>query len=524
MRRIAVNRWVCLFAIVCLSIIPRSCFSATSQPKISVIVFVDQWASPEKMLDELSKQRCAQDLELILIDFGYSNCSSIFSNSSFKLRSRCFTMRSDYNKSLTLNAIIANCHGEYIFTLVGGDTLNPEILQEYLNAFENDPNLDMIYADVCVRYDGYTPIEDASNWYRVNKPEYVRNLLYYDLPGRQCIWRKNLVTRFGQFDTSYNYLHMLEFWNRCANNGAQYKKIDTLSGICFLPYGCTWRNFNSHEEHDQYTQESERLYQTYCANWKKPTKSCPDKKSFVIITASYNNKDWYKRNLNSLFNQNYDNYRIIYIDDASPDGTGHLVQSYMQECHQEDRMTLIRNETRQGAVANIYKAGHMCQPEEIILIVDGDDWLVHDGVLNRLNEIYQDPNVWATYGQFLWFPYSLEGFAYETPSYIIEQNNFRGTAWNVTHLRTYYAAVYQKIKKEDLMYGDRFYPMTGDLAVTYPVMEMCGTHSAFVPDVIYIYNSENSINDNKVNIELQGQCGHDILCRPPYQPLESLFA
>ena len=34
----------------------------------------------------------------------------------------------------------------------------------------------------------------------------------------------------------------------------------------------------------------------------------------------------YKRNLDSIFMQNYTNYKVIYIDDNSPDGTGQFVQ------------------------------------------------------------------------------------------------------------------------------------------------------------------------------------------------------
>lgn len=45
---------------------------------------------------------------------------------------------------------------------------------------------------------------------------------------------------------------------------------------------------------------------------------------FCIVTPSYNNVNskLYLRNLDSLFMQNYDNYHIVYIDDASPDKTG----------------------------------------------------------------------------------------------------------------------------------------------------------------------------------------------------------
>ncbi len=47
---------------------------------------------------------------------------------------------------------------------------------------------------------------------------------------------------------------------------------------------------------------------------------------FVIVIPSNNNKDWYQKNLDSVFNQRYLNYRVIYIDDGSTDNTGTLVE------------------------------------------------------------------------------------------------------------------------------------------------------------------------------------------------------
>ena len=67
----------------------------------------------------------------------------------------------------------------------------------------------------------------------------------------------------------------------------------------------------------------------------------------VITIASYNNKDWYKKNLDSVFSQNYQNYRIIYTDDCSLDGTGDLVAEYVREKGQENRVILIENRKNQ---------------------------------------------------------------------------------------------------------------------------------------------------------------------------------
>lgn len=47
-----------------------------------------------------------------------------------------------------------------------------------------------------------------------------------------------------------------------------------------------------------------------------------------VVVPSYNNaaKDRYFHNMNSILQQDYSNYRIIFIDDASDDRTGELIK------------------------------------------------------------------------------------------------------------------------------------------------------------------------------------------------------
>lgn len=53
---------------------------------------------------------------------------------------------------------------------------------------------------------------------------------------------------------------------------------------------------------------------------------------FCIVVPSYNNykSRLYLRNLDSIFMQDYENYHVVYIDDASPDKTGEYVKKYIQ--------------------------------------------------------------------------------------------------------------------------------------------------------------------------------------------------
>ncbi len=248
-----------------------------------------------------------------------------------------------------------------------------------------------------------------------------------------------------------------------------------------------------------------------------------EEKSIVVIIPSYNNKQWYKKNLDSVFSQSYQNYRVIFIDDASPDSTGLLAKSYIKMSGQEKRVTFIQNEKRVGALANIYHAAWLCDPTEIIVNLDGDDWLADEEVLSTLSRVYDDPDVWMTYGQFVMYPCGTMGWAEQVPSVVIENNLFRAYLWVTSHLRSYYAGLFQKINREDLLNEGEFFPMAGDLALMFPMLEMAGIHSRFVPDVLYIYNIATSNNDYKVDHSLQLHLTSVIRSKEKYKPLAELF-
>jgi glycosyltransferase involved in cell wall biosynthesis len=227
-------------------------------------------------------------------------------------------------------------------------------------------------------------------------------------------------------------------------------------------------------------------------------------KKIAVVIPSYNNSQWYKQNLFSLCAQDYDNFRVIYVDDCSSDKTGELVEKFIADNNLGHRIYLIRNPVRVGAMQNLYNVVHLCDDNEIVIILDGDDWLAYNGVIKKINTTYSDPNCWMTYGQYVSWPDNTLGYSRKIPSHIIETNNFRGYEWCSSHLRSFYAWLFKKIKKEDLIgpYGT-FYPMAWDQAMMFPMLEMSGHRAKFIEDVLYIYNAANPINDSKVNRQLQ---------------------
>ena len=64
---------------------------------------------------------------------------------------------------------------------------------------------------------------------------------------------------------------------------------------------------------------------------------------FVVFVPSYNNAEWCRRNLDSIFQQDYKKYRVIYVDDASTDGTYDLVRQYVSAHNLWSRINVLHN-------------------------------------------------------------------------------------------------------------------------------------------------------------------------------------
>jgi glycosyltransferase involved in cell wall biosynthesis len=247
-------------------------------------------------------------------------------------------------------------------------------------------------------------------------------------------------------------------------------------------------------------------------------------KQFVVVVASFNNAAWYRENLESILTQNYPRFRVLYVDDASTDGTAELVSEYLHENTNAQPVEFFKNDVRMGPLANIDRMVRLCDPEEIVVLVDGDDFLAHAGVLARLNAIYQDPDVWLTWGQFARVPQdSTEAFCAPIPSDVVSANAFRDFPFVSSHLRTFYAGLYHRISLADLTDdGGQFYRIAGDVAQMFAMHELAGPHGRFVAEVLYKYNRANPLNDDKLDRARQIRTENEIREKARYGRLSTL--
>lgn len=245
----------------------------------------------------------------------------------------------------------------------------------------------------------------------------------------------------------------------------------------------------------------------------------------VVIIPSYNNIKWYKKNIDTLIAQDvsYKNWFAIYVDDCSTDGTRTAVKEYIKEKGYAEKIIVIENNQRVGACANIDRMVRRLKDRIIVVLYDGDDWWAHDCVLFRINQAYQNPNVWLTYGQFEFYPMNKPGQCEPLPQQVIDNNDYRSYKWVTSAPRTFYAGLYKNIKPEDLLYNGEHYPMAWDCAMMFPMLEMAAGRIEFINDVLYIYNCTNPINDFRVSAMRQDILARHIRALPRYQKLDRLF-
>ena len=246
----------------------------------------------------------------------------------------------------------------------------------------------------------------------------------------------------------------------------------------------------------------------------------PDSKHFSIIIPTYNNQEWCVQNLRSVLEQEYDNFDIIIIDDCSSDMNIACIEECLCTYPLPCIVTLICNDARYGPAANRYQAIHRCDDDAILIFLDGDDFLANHTVLNYLNTVYQDDDVWMTYGQYIFHTSSKRGWTSEIPSWVKQYGMLRNYGWVCGHLRTARAWLAHQVKLIDLWFDGTYVPMATDVALFMPMLEKSGYHTRYCSEVLCVYNDNTSLNMSTVNPRLQRSLDKIIRARPAYAALE----
>jgi len=243
------------------------------------------------------------------------------------------------------------------------------------------------------------------------------------------------------------------------------------------------------------------------------------KNHFSIVVPAYNCKSWVKTNIESIINQKYDNYQLIYIDDASTDGTHEEVSAHLKNSNIIYKN--FRNSFNKGKAYNLYNYINSLREDTIVVIVDGDDWLASEGVLNLLDSYYND-DTWMTCGSYI--TTDTETLVSPQISESYWEGNIRKKSWQLSHLGTFRKKLFSNIKKKDFLDNvGNYLSTTSDQAMMWPMAEMSGpTHFKTIHEPLYVYNRFNPISDDRAHRKDQLETEVLVRSKKPYKRLETL--
>lgn len=250
-----------------------------------------------------------------------------------------------------------------------------------------------------------------------------------------------------------------------------------------------------------------------------------------VITPVYNAENYIKNCIASVAQQDYHNYMMHIIDDCSTDNTVQVAQEYIDSLPEEIRYNfrLHRNKENLGAVWNQVNTIKEQCGDDIVMLLDGDDWLINDPTLfHKYNNLYND-GAEFTYGSCWSLVDNIPLIAQEYPPEVKANKTYRDYKfnWNMpyTHLRTFKSYLMHSYLHVKGNYAFRdadgnWLKAGGDTAVFYSMIEMADPDKVIcIPEIMYNYNDMNPLNDYKVNAEEQNKNAALVIGMPsPFTP------
>ena len=197
------------------------------------------------------------------------------------------------------------------------------------------------------------------------------------------------------------------------------------------------------------------------------TQPVMEKKGFVVIISAKDDASYCEQNILSVLSQDYENYRVIYIDNGSADSTAKKVHTFLQNHDFDGRVEFVRSEPEASEGENLYRAVHSCQNHEIVVRLRGDDFFAQNRVLEKLNHYFADPDVWMVASdEILYSTYD----KVRSPCYY----------------QAFYSGLFKQIKLEEFLSEGKFRKEKYEKILFPSLKELSGNHAFGIVEPLFI--------------------------------------
>lgn len=232
------------------------------------------------------------------------------------------------------------------------------------------------------------------------------------------------------------------------------------------------------------------------------------RRRFKVVVTGRDCMRWLPAALASIAVQSDPDVDVCVVDDGSSDPRQ---PAFVERTCRDHRWRWLLAGERRGALRNQCAAIEALEPEprDVIVFVDGDDRLAHDGALALLRAHYEAADPLMSYGSYTCDPpdpYVTPALAF--PEDVVLRNAYRAftarddpdAVW-FNHLRTVTAGLFARLDPAtDFTFDDgSWFTVCCDTAVMLPCLEMAAGRHLLVEDVLYVYTRDNPRSDCRVH-------------------------
>jgi glycosyltransferase involved in cell wall biosynthesis len=211
---------------------------------------------------------------------------------------------------------------------------------------------------------------------------------------------------------------------------------------------------------------------------------------FIIFIPIYNFELFLEECIESLLSQKHTNWICLLYDDGSTDGSYEICKNYKRAY--PDKFVIRRNVKNEGPASTKYSflklLGGMSDPNDVAVILDGDDSLIGDYSLGIIDRTYTKSKCWMTYGSF-------EGMWEEQTKGLPEEEriDFRKISWRYGHPRSFKCFFSKNFNAEDFKYSDSSWLKKGtDRPLIFNLLEWCQKGKVgYIKSQIYKYRTHD---------------------------------
>ena len=233
-------------------------------------------------------------------------------------------------------------------------------------------------------------------------------------------------------------------------------------------------------------------------------------------------EEYIEKCLDSLRSQSHRDWQAFLTVDPCGDRT---FEKALVACGTDRRILIHQNQERLYSMVNLINAIRRSEanPEDVLVILDGDDWFATTEALSIIAATYEKHDCWMTYGSWLADQKDLTGMQRgQWPAYKNGTSDFRNSEWLGTAVRTWKRWLWDLIDDRDFRDEQgEYFKVVEDRACMLPMLEMAGTEKArHIPEAIMVYNRSTPHACGKIRYqEMLANCRY-LQTRAPYARLE----